>query len=1015
VTTLDNLRKAAKRWLKSLRDGDADARARLLRAYPGAPHHITLRDIQHALARERGHENWIALTRAVGDGIVRESPLTALLAAASRGDAAAVNTILDEHPALINERGTLTGHTGLRTALHFGVEHEPVVRMLLERGADPNIRDEGDNAFPIHFAAERGNLSIVTLLIEHGADPIGAGTTHELDVLGWAVCWDYAHHVEVARYLLANGANYTLFSAVALGNAEVVRELAKSGADLNQRMDRTNHRRAALHLAVIKKQSAALAALIELGANLNLEDAAGLTPLDQAVVDGNDEATRSLVDGGAAITLAAAIVLDRPDQVERILRDDPEALSTTDNRRWARLLVRASGRASGRVLARLLDAIMRHRAGLSIVNMEDDEETAVDGAPRYTPLHAAAFHGNSEAAAVLLKHGANPRTRDGKYCGTPAGWAAFAGHTATANLILDADVDIFDAINFDRADRVADILDRDPGAIDRPFKAYASCGAQENQWWPSPDCTPLEWSASQGKQNAVRALTERGADSRAPSDIQRAERIVSFLQSACWDHHVHGKRGHRMHDRAAQRLLAEDPSIADDSIFTAIVCGNRQGVARILAERPEAARARGGARGWTPILYLAYTRFTYGPTLEHALPIARLLLDHGADPSDFYMAGDARYTVLSGVAGEGEQDSPRQPYAAELFDLLLERGADPFDIQVLYNTHFSGDMLWWLELVYKHTINPPRGVAWRDPEWTMLDMGAYGSGARFVLETAMKTRNLVLAEWALARGASPNAEPARDKRFPKRALYELAVVAQFGEMAELLVRYGATRSALALEDHERFLQACFGLDRDEASRLLTVRPEYLQSPTAMFEAARRDRADVLALLLDLGFRLEIEDQTGKRALHEAAAHNAVRAAAFLIERGAEIDPRESTYHAPPIGWAAHGDRTEMVQLLSRHSRNIWILCANGYVDRVREILTEDPAPARDVTSDGHTPLWWLPDDEAKAMQIVELLLAAGANPSAKGEDGRTAADSARRRGMLDIASRLETAAAASRP
>ena len=138
------------------------------------------------------------------------------------------------------------------------------------------------------------------------------------------------------------------------------------------------------------------------------------------------------------------------------------------------------------------------------------------------------------------------------------------------------------------------------------------------------------------------------------------------------------------------------------------------------------------------------------------------------------MAGDARYTVLVGVAGEGEQDSPRQPYAAALFELLLERGAEPFDIQVLYNTHFSGDMLWWLELVYKHTIDTPRGAAWKDPDWTMFDMGAYGSGARFLLETAMKKRNLPLAEWVLAHGANPNAAPARDKRFPKRSLYELA-------------------------------------------------------------------------------------------------------------------------------------------------------------------------------------------------------------------------------------------------
>ena len=40
----------------------------------------------------------------------------------------------------------------------------------------------------------------------------------------------------------------------------------------------------------------------------------------------------------------------------------------------------------------------------------------------------------------------------------------------------------------------------------------------------------------------------------------------------------------------------------------------------------------------------------------------------------------------------------------------------------------------------------------------------------------MKTHNLVLAEWALARGASPNAEPARDKKLPKHALYELAAI-----------------------------------------------------------------------------------------------------------------------------------------------------------------------------------------------------------------------------------------------
>jgi hypothetical protein len=282
--------------------------------------------------------------------------------------------------------------------------------------------------------------------------------------------------------------------------------------------------------------------------------------------------------------------------------------------------------------------------------------------------------------------------------------------------------------------------------------------------------------------------------------------------------------------------------------------------------------------------------------------------------------------VLAGVAGEGEQDSPRQPCAAALFERLLERGAEPFDVQVLYNTHFSGDMLWWLELVYRHTIDTPRASAWSDAEWTMFDMGAYGSGARFVLETALKTRKLTLAEWALAKGANPDARPARDTRFPQHTLYELSVLSDFPEMAELLARHGARRSTPTLRDEERFVLACVHLDRDEAQRLLRAHPEYLHSPAAMFHAAKRNRPDVLALLVDLGFSVDIQDGSGRRPLHEAAVNDAHAAAQFLIEHGADVDARESTYNAPPIGWAAHGDRTEMVRLSAVQSSDLDSLC-----------------------------------------------------------------------------------------
>src|SRR3977135_2106615 len=214
--------------------------------------------------------------------------------------------------------------------------------------------------------------------------------------------------------------------------------------------------------------------------------------------------------------------------------------------------------------------------------------------------------------------------------------------------------------------------------------------------------------------------------------------VARFLEFACWDHHVHGKGDHRLYDCAAQRLLGQHPEIARDSIYTAVVCGDLHEVRRIIAERPEAAREPGGSRGWTPLLYLCYARFSHSATIENATSIARALLDHGANPNDFYMAGDASYSALVGTAGEGEQDSPRQPQATELFQLLLERGAEPFDIQVLYNTHFHGDMIWWLNLIYDHSLKTGRAEVWTDPAWSMLDMGGYGPGAHFILNTAIE-------------------------------------------------------------------------------------------------------------------------------------------------------------------------------------------------------------------------------------------------------------------------------------
>jgi ankyrin repeat protein len=48
-----------------------------------------------------------------------------------------------------------------------------------------------------------------------------------------------------------------------------------------------------------------------------------------------------------------------------------------------------------------------------------------------------------------------------------------------------------------------------------------------------------------------------------------------------------------------------------------------------------------------------------------------------------------------------------------------------------------------------------------------------------------------------------------------------------------------------------------------------------------------------------------------------------------------------------------------------------------------------------------TPLFCLPEDDDQAVEIVELLLAHGTDPTIRNRDGETAADYARKRGLDD--------------
>lgn len=99
ATTLEHLQREAKRWLKALRAGDRDARARFDAVLDvDVPHDPTLRDVQHALAREYGMSGWTALRARVeaSQAVKRYHQVAdALVAAYASPDESAMRIVWD--------------------------------------------------------------------------------------------------------------------------------------------------------------------------------------------------------------------------------------------------------------------------------------------------------------------------------------------------------------------------------------------------------------------------------------------------------------------------------------------------------------------------------------------------------------------------------------------------------------------------------------------------------------------------------------------------------------------------------------------------------------------------------------------------------------------------------------------------------------------------------------------------------------------------------------------------------
>jgi hypothetical protein len=175
-----------------------------------------------------------------------------------------------------------------------------------------------------------------------------------------------------------------------------------------------------------------------------------------------------------------------------------------------------------------------------------------------------------------------------------------------------------------------------------------------------------------------------GRLARSPHTVApRPDPADELLRLAC----VRYGGDSRADQARAVALLAERPELSAASIHTAAAAGDEAAARAFLARDPELASQVGGPFGWEPLLYLAYSRLG-----GDALPAARLLLDHGADPNAGYLwAGTYPFTALTGAFGGGEDrgNEPPHPQSRPLARLLLAAGADPNDSQTLYNRSSS--------------------------------------------------------------------------------------------------------------------------------------------------------------------------------------------------------------------------------------------------------------------------------------------------------------------------------------